>query len=61
MIGFSQANFTIDESAGTVMVSVSVQDGNISEAENIIITLTTSDGTARCMLVLVAFIHFPVP
>ena len=58
VIGFSQVDYTIDESAGTVMLSVSVQDGNIPEAENRIITLTTADGTAQCTLVL---IHFPVP
>ena len=50
VIGFSQVDYTIDESAGTVMLSVIVQDGNIPEAENRIITLTTSDGTAQCML-----------
>ena len=54
MIGFSQVDYTIDESAGTVMLSVSVQDGNIPEAENRIVILTTIDGTAQCM------IHSPV-
>ena len=58
MIGFSQVDYTVDESAGTVILSVSVQDGNIPEAKNIIITLTTSDGTAQCMLVLVVLMHF---
>ena len=57
MIGFSQVDYTIDESAGTVVLSVSVQDGNIPETENRIITLTTSDSTAQCMLVLVALIN----
>ena len=60
MIGFSPVDYTIDESAGTVMLLVSVQNGNIPEAENRIITLTTSDGTAQCMLVLVVLMHFPV-
>ena len=57
MIGFSQVDYTIDESTGTVTLSVSVQDGNIPEAENRVITLRTSDGTAQCMLVLVALIN----
>ena len=57
MIGFSQVDNTIDESADTMMLLVSVQDGNIPEAENRIVTLTTSDGTAQCMFVLVALIH----
>ena len=52
VIGFNKVDYTTDESAGTVILSVSVQDGNIPEAENRIITLTTSDGTAQCMLVL---------
>ena len=52
MIGFVQVDYTIDEDAGTVMLSVSVQDGSIPEAESIIITLHTTDGTALCMLVL---------
>ena len=62
VIGFSQVDNTIDESAGTVMLSVSVQDGNIPDAETRIITLTTNDGTAQCMLVLVSLnMHFQVP
>ena len=61
VIGFGQVDYTIVESGGTVMLSVSVQhDNNIPEGENIIITLTTSDDTAQCMLVLVVFMHFPV-
>ena len=51
MIGFNQVDYTIDESTDSVRLSVSVQDGNIPEAETRIITLTTSDGTAHCMLV----------
>ena len=58
VIGFSQVDYTVDESAGTVILSVSVQNGTIPAAENRIITLTTSDGTAQCMLVLVALMHF---
>ena len=54
VIGFSPVDYTIDESTDTVILSVSVQDGNIPESENRIITVTTSDGTAQCMLVLVA-------
>ena len=50
-IGFNQVDYTIDESTVSVQLSVSVQDGNIPEAEARIITLTTSDGTAQCMLV----------
>ena len=57
MIGFNQVDYTTDESAGTLMLSVSVQDGNIPEAENRIIAVTTSDGTAQCMLVLVALMN----
>ena len=52
VIGFSQVDYTTEESVGTVILSVSVQDGNIPEAENRTITVTTSDGTAQCMLVL---------
>ena len=55
VIGFGRVDYTIEESGGTVMLSVSVQ--HISEAENIIITLTTSDDTAQCMLVLLYSIH----
>ena len=51
MIGFNQVDYTIDESTDSVRLSVSVQNGNIPEAETRIITLTTSDGTAQCMLV----------
>ena len=58
VIGFSQVDYTIDEGAGTVMLLVRVRDGNIPEAENIIITLTTSDGTAQCMLLLVVLMKF---
>ena len=56
VIGFSPVDYTIDESAGIVILSVSVLDGtrSIPEAENRIVTVTTSDGTAQCMLVLVA-------
>ena len=56
VIGFSQVDYTIDEGAGTVMLLVRVRDGNIPEAENRIITLTTSDGTAQCMLLLVVLL-----
>ena len=51
MIGFNQVDYTIDESTDSVQLSVSVQNGNIPEAETQIITLTTSDGTAQGMLV----------
>ena len=51
MIGFNQVDYTIDESTDSVRLSVSVQNGNIPEAETRIITLTTSDGTAQGMLV----------
>ena len=51
VIGFNQMEYTIDQSTGTVMLSVCVQDGNIPDAENIIITLTTSDDIGQCMLV----------
>ena len=51
MIGFNQVDYTIDESTDSVRLSVSVQNGNIAEAETRIITLTTSDSTAQCMLV----------
>ena len=57
VIGFSQVDYTIDGSAGTVSLSVSVQNGSIPESESRIVTLATSDGTAQCML---ALIHFPV-
>ena len=55
VIGFSPVDYTIDESAEIVILSVSVLDGtrSIPEAENRIVTVTTSDGTAQCMLVLV--------
>ena len=53
VIGFNQIDYTIDENTGTVQLSVSVQDGNIPEAETRIVTLTTSDGTAQCMIVLI--------
>ena len=56
MIGFNQVDYTIDESTDSVRLSVSVQDGNIPEAETQIITLTTSDGTAQCMLVALMII-----
>ena len=60
MIGFSQVDYTIDEGAGTVLLLVHVRDGNIPEAGNRIITLTTSDGTAQCMLLLVGLIKLNV-
>jgi arginine repressor len=47
MIGFNQVDYTIDENTGTVLLSVSIRNGNIPEAETRIITLTTSDGTAQ--------------
>ena len=50
MIGFNQVEYTINENIGTVKLSVSVQDGNIPETETRIVTVTTSDGTAQCML-----------
>ena len=51
MIGFDQVDYTIDEDAGSLMLLVSVQDGNIPAGEVRVITLTNSDGTAQCMLV----------
>ena len=57
VIGFDQVDYATDESINQVQLSVSVQDGNIHEAEIRIITLTTSDGTAQCMLVLVALMN----
>ena len=56
VIGFNQVDYTIDENTGTVLLSVSIRYGNIPEAETRIITLTTSDGTAQCMLVIVTII-----
>ena len=44
-------DYTINEDAGTVQLSVSVHNGIIPEAGTIIVTLNTSDGTAECMLV----------
>ena len=52
VIGFSQVDYTINESAGTVIMLVSVRNGTIPEAESRIITVTTSDDTAQCMLVI---------
>ena len=59
VIGFGHVDYTIEEKGGTVILSVSVQHDNIiPEAQNIIITLTTSDDTAQCMLVLLVFMTF---
>ena len=52
VIGFNQVEYTIDEGAGTVRLLVGVQDGNIPEGESRMITLTSFDGTAQCMLEL---------
>ena len=57
VIGFNQVDYTIDENTGTVELSVSVRDGTIPEAETRIVTLTTSDGTAQCMIVLIIHTH----
>ena len=51
VIGFNQVDYTIDEDAGSVQLSVSVNNGNIPEAESIIVTLNTFDGTAQCMYI----------
>ena len=56
VIGFDQIDYTINEDAGTVMLSVSIQNGSIPEMETRIITFTTTDGTAQCMLILIAHI-----
>ena len=50
MIGFNTVDYTIDENVGILMLSVSVLEGSIPEAETRIIMLTTTDDTAECML-----------
>ena len=45
-IGFTNAAYSVYEDAGSVSVTVSVQTGNLDR--NVIVTLSTVNGTAMC-------------
>ena len=45
-IGFSRAAYSVSEDAGSVSVTVSVQTGTLDR--DVVITLSTVNGTALC-------------